>query len=184
MVSNQSTETTSKPQVTQLPSPSSRSVVRLNVNGVPKAVLVSAERRLLSVLRDELGLTGTKAGCEVGVCGACTVLVDGRPTSSCLLLAVQAHDSDVLTVEGLAANDRLRPLQEAFIEEGGFQCGYCTSGQLIMAAWLVLSDELPGMSDDEIREAMLGNLCRCTGYYGIMRAIDRVRNIESAREAL
>jgi aerobic-type carbon monoxide dehydrogenase small subunit (CoxS/CutS family) len=150
--------------------------IRLKVNGVSKSVLVSPDRRLLSVLRDELGLTGTKTGCEVGVCGACTVLVNGQPTSSCILLAVQAEDADVLTVEGLDRDERFRLLQQAFIDEGGFQCGYCTSGQLMTIASMVLSGSLPSMSDDDIRETMLGNLCRCTGYYGILRAIEKLRS--------
>jgi carbon-monoxide dehydrogenase small subunit len=149
--------------------------VTMRVNGVPRSLLVSPDRRLLSVLRDDLGLTGAKAGCEVGVCGACTVLVDGLPTSSCLLFAAQADDADVLTVEGLEKTPGLRRLQEAFIEEGGFQCGFCTSGQLVTAASLVLSGELDSMSEAEIQESMLGNLCRCGAYYGIQRAIEKAR---------
>jgi aerobic-type carbon monoxide dehydrogenase small subunit (CoxS/CutS family) len=149
--------------------------VTMTVNGVPRSLLVSPERRLLGVLRDDLGLTGAKAGCEVGVCGACTVLVDGRPTSSCLLFAAQADDADVLTVEGLEGTAELRRLQEAFIEEGGFQCGFCTGGQLVTAASFVLSGELDSMSEAEVQESMLGNLCRCGAYYGIQRAIGKVR---------
>lgn len=158
----------------------------LTVNGVQRSLLVTPDRRLLGVLRDDLGLTGAKAGCEVGVCGACTVLVDGRPTSSCLLFAMQADDTDVLTVEGLEDNPDLRRLQEAFIDEGGFQCGFCTSGQLVTAASLVLSGELSSMTETEIQESMLGNLCRCGAYYGIQRAIGKARaggkNEESVAE--
>lgn len=156
----------------------------LTVNGVQRSLLVTPDRRLLGVLRDDLGLTGAKAGCEVGVCGACTVLVDGRPTSSCLLFAAQADDTDVLTVEGLEATPALRRLQEAFVEEGGFQCGFCTSGQLVTAASLVLSGELDSMSEAEIQEEMLGNLCRCGAYYGIQRAIEKARAAEDETEAV
>lgn len=160
-----------------------RYALTLTVNGVQRSLLVAPDRRLLGVLRDDLGLTGTKAGCEVGVCGACTVLVNGLPTSSCLLFAAQADDADVLTVEGLEATPALRRLQEAFVEEGGFQCGFCTSGQLMTAASLILSGELDSMSEAEIQESMLGNLCRCGAYYGIQRAIEKTRATEEETEA-
>ncbi|RSD11723.1 (2Fe-2S)-binding protein [Amycolatopsis eburnea] len=149
--------------------------VSVTVNGKPRSLLVDGAARLLGVLRDELGLTGAKAGCAVGVCGACTVLVDGAPTSSCLTFAAQVDGAEVVTVEGLAAHPGLRALQEDFLAEGGFQCGYCTSGQLVTAASLVLSGELFGLSDADIRERMLGNLCRCGAYYGIVRAIEKAR---------
>jgi aerobic-type carbon monoxide dehydrogenase small subunit (CoxS/CutS family) len=155
----------------------SRRLIYLTVNGVPRSVLVSPEWRLLKVLRDGLGLTGTKVGCEVGVCGACTVLVNGLPTSSCLLWAFQASNSEVITVEGLTRFEDLRMLQRLFMEEGAFQCGYCTSGQLVSVAALVLSGALRTMSDSDIRLAMAGNLCRCTGYYGILRAIARMQAV-------
>lgn len=128
-----------------------------------------ADRRLIDVLRDDLGLTGTKEGCSIGVCGACSVLVGGELISACLLPAVFADGRAVTTVEGLANGDQLSPLQDAFIREGGLQCGICTPGQLIAATALLA--EHPRPSDDEIREGMMGNLCRCTGYYGITRAI-------------
>jgi aerobic carbon-monoxide dehydrogenase small subunit len=150
-------------------------IVHLTVNGVPRSVLISPGWRLVKVLREILGLTGAKVGCEVGVCGACTVLVNGQPTSSCLLWAVQAANAEVITVEGLSGSDDLRMLQRLFIEEGAFQCGYCTSGQLVSLAGLVLSGSLREMSDADIRLAMAGNLCRCTGYYGVLRAIQRMR---------
>jgi aerobic-type carbon monoxide dehydrogenase small subunit (CoxS/CutS family) len=152
-----------------------RCPVTLTVNGKPRSLLVNGDSRLLGVLRDELGLTGAKAGCEVGVCGACTVLVDGAPTSSCLAFAAQADGSEVLTVEGLEAFPALRRLQDDFISEGGFQCGFCTSGQLVTAASLILSGELAELSDEDIQEKMLGNLCRCSAYYGIMRAVVKAR---------
>lgn len=146
--------------------------VRLRVNGGDTATVVRADQRLAALLRDDLRLTGTKLACEVGVCGACTVLVDGRPTSSCITLAVQVDGAEVLTVEGLADQPDLAPLQEAFVSEGGMQCGFCTSGQL-MAAAAILRDADPSESDRAHRADQLdGNLCRCTGYYGILRAIE------------
>ncbi len=130
---------------------------------------MSADRRLIDVLRDDLGCTGTKEGCSIGVCGACSVLVAGELLSACLLPAVFVDGREVTTVEGLARGDELSPLQDAFIREGGFQCGICTPGQLIAATALLA--EYPRPSDAEIRDWMMGNLCRCTGYHGITRAI-------------
>jgi carbon-monoxide dehydrogenase small subunit len=126
-------------------------------------------RLLIDLLRYDLGLTGTKEGCSVGVCGACTVLIDGQVVSSCLTLAVMADGAEVLTIEGLAEGERLHPLQRAFIESGGVQCGICTPGQ-IMAAKALL-DVNPQPSKEEIQTWMMGNLCRCTGYYKIIEAI-------------
>ena len=152
----------------------SRHTIRLTVNGEARTVEVGAERLLLDVLREDLRLTGTKDGCSVGVCGLCTVIVDGSPMSSCLLLAVQVDGAQVRTVEGLTAGDApLGPLQEAFIDEGGFQCGICTSGQLMAATALLESD--PSPTEDRVKTWMMGNLCRCTGYYGIARAIAKAR---------
>jgi aerobic carbon-monoxide dehydrogenase small subunit len=130
---------------------------------------VRADRRLIDVLRDDLGATGTKEGCSIGVCGACSVLVDSELLSACLLPAVFVDGRTVTTVEGLAHGDELSPLQDAFIREGGFQCGICTPGQLIAATALLAEHARP--SDNEIREWMMGNLCHCTGYHGITRAI-------------
>jgi carbon-monoxide dehydrogenase small subunit len=130
---------------------------------------VRADRRLIDVLRDDLGATGTKEGCSIGVCGSCSVLVGGELLSACLLPAVFVDGREVTTVEGLAHGDELSPLQDAFIREGGFQCGICTPGQLIAATALLA--EHPRPSDEEIRGWMMGNLCRCTGYHGITRAI-------------
>jgi carbon-monoxide dehydrogenase small subunit len=144
--------------------------LRFRLNGERVEATVPAERLLIELLRDELGLTGTKLGCGVGVCGACTVLVDGRPMSACLLLAVHLDGTEVRTVEGLAGPDGvLTPLQEAFIRHGGFQCGICTAGQL-MAATALLA-ERPSPSEREIRRWLMGNLCRCTGYYQIVEAV-------------
>ena len=144
-------------------------MIRLTVNGTPREVGVSSHRTLLDCLRYDLGLTGSKEGCGVGVCGACTVLLDGKMISSCIALAVFADGREVTTVEGLAEDERLHPVQQAFIDSGGFQCGICTPGQVVAAKALL--DENPDPSDAEIREWMLGNLCRCTGYYQIIESI-------------
>jgi carbon-monoxide dehydrogenase small subunit len=141
------------------------------LNGARVEREVPAERLLIDLLRDDLGLTGTKEGCGVGVCGTCTILVDGAPMSACLLLAVQVEDRAVTTIEGIADGDRLTPLQEAFSTEGGVQCGICTPGQIVAASALLAERRHP--SDAEIREWMLGNLCRCTGYEGIVSAIKK-----------
>ncbi|MDX6495864.1 MAG: aerobic carbon-monoxide dehydrogenase small subunit [Gaiellales bacterium] len=142
----------------------------LNVNGVGYPVEVEPWRSLLSVLRDEVGLTGSKEGCDDSECGACMVLLDGRPVNSCSYLALQADGREVTTIEGLAAPDgELHPLQRAFLDQGGVQCGFCTPGMLISAKALL--DENPTPSEEEIRLALSGNLCRCTGYSGIVRAV-------------
>ena len=144
-------------------------VIRLTVNGAAHEIEVPTYRTLLDCLRNDLGLTGSKEGCGVGVCGACTVLVDGKMISSCIALAVFADGHDVTTVEGLAEDERLHPVQQAFVDAGGFQCGICTPGQVVSAKALL--DANPHPSDDEIREWMAGNLCRCTGYYKILESI-------------
>jgi carbon-monoxide dehydrogenase small subunit len=142
----------------------------LNVNGVGYPVEIEPGRSLLSVLRDEVGLTGSKEGCDDSECGACMVLLDGRPVNSCSYLALQADGREVTTIEGLAAADgELHPLQRAFLDQGGVQCGFCTPGMLISAKALL--DENPSPSEEEIRLALSGNLCRCTGYSGIVRAV-------------
>jgi carbon-monoxide dehydrogenase small subunit len=148
----------------------SQHTLRITVNGQPRSVAVAANRLLLHLLRDDLGMTGTKEGCSVGVCGACSVLVDGALVSACLLPAVMLDGAAITTVEGLAAEDgRLSPLQEAFIRHGGFQCGICTPGQLIAATALL--EENPHPSEAQVRAWMMGNLCRCTGYYQIVESI-------------
>ncbi|HEX3177023.1 MAG TPA: (2Fe-2S)-binding protein [Methylomirabilota bacterium] len=144
--------------------------VRLTVNGAAHAVTVEPRRTLADVLREELGLTGTHVGCEHGVCGACTVLWDGEPVRSCLLLGVQLDGASLTTVEGLADGDRLHPIQEAFWANHGLQCGFCTPGLLLTAKALLEAN--PDPSEDEIREAIGGNLCRCTGYHFIVQAIE------------
>ena len=144
-------------------------VIRLRVNGAARDVEVPTYRTLLDCLRNDLGLTGSKEGCGVGVCGACTVLLDGKMISSCIALAVFADGREVTTIEGLAEDERLHPVQQAFMEAGGFQCGICTPGQVVAAKALL--DTIPHPSEAEIREWMLGNLCRCTGYYKIVESI-------------
>lgn len=143
--------------------------LKLSVNGKEWQGSVPANRLLVDLLRYDIGLTGTKEGCSVGVCGACTVMVDGRIVSSCLALAGMADGCEVTTVEGLAGDARLAPVQQAFIEHGGFQCGICTPGQLVAAKALL--DEHPQPDEQQIKDWMMGNLCRCTGYYGIVRSI-------------
>jgi carbon-monoxide dehydrogenase small subunit len=143
--------------------------ISLRVNGKEHTLEVPPQRLLLDCLRYDLGLTGSKEGCSVGVCGACTVLMDGQIVSSCLTLAVRADGTDITTIEGLAQEGRLHPVQQAFIDYGGFQCGICTPG-MIMAAKALL-DTHPNPTEDEIKEWMMGNLCRCTGYYKILESI-------------
>jgi len=147
-------------------------VTRLRVNGVDHELEVEPRRLLADVLREDLGLTGTHIGCEQGVCGACTVLIDGQSARSCLTLAVQVDGAEIATVEGLAGAEGLRPLQRAFATEHALQCGFCTPGMLMLAADVI--QELAGADPSSIREAMGANLCRCTGYEGIVRAVARV----------
>lgn len=154
--------------------------VELTVNGMAHQVDVEARWLLSDVLRHQIGLTGTHVGCEHGVCGCCTVLLDGQPARSCLTLAVQADGSEITTVEGLAEEDgELHPLQESFMTHHGLQCGYCTPGFLIGA--LPLYERAADMSDEELRKAISGQLCRCTGYAGILAAIRGAVDIERAR---
>ena len=151
---------------------SSQSVrLRLLVNERPVELLVAPQRTLLEVLREDLRLTGTKHGCELGECGACTVLVDGTPELACLRLAVTCEGARIQTIEGLARGAALHPLQEAFADAGAAQCGYCTPGMLLVASELL--KRRPRPSRDEIRQAISGNLCRCTGYLRIIEAIER-----------
>ncbi|MCH8744520.1 MAG: (2Fe-2S)-binding protein [Chloroflexi bacterium] len=143
--------------------------ITLKVNGTSHELEVPTRRLLVDCLRYDLGLTGTKEGCSVGVCGACTVLVDGKMAASCLILAATLDGAEITTIEGLAQDGRLHPVQQAFIDYGGFQCGICTPGQIMAAKSLL--DLNPSPSEQEIREWMMGNLCRCTGYYKILESI-------------
>ena len=143
--------------------------IQFRVNGVDHQLQVPARRLLVDCLRYDLGLTGTKEGCSVGVCGACTVLIDGQMIASCITLAVAVDGADITTIEGLAEQGRLHPVQQAFIDHGGFQCGICTPGQVLAAKALL--DINPAPTDEDIREWMMGNLCRCTGYYGILESV-------------
>src|SRR5262245_51475755 len=146
--------------------------VDLLVNGEKRRVVVEPRKLLSDTLREDCGLTGTHVGCEHGVCGACTVLVDGRPARSCLIYAVQMVGSAIITIEGVAADGQLTPLQQALHEAHGLQCGFCTPGiVLTMQAWLA---ENPAPSEAKIREALSGNLCRCTGYHNIVAAVAAV----------
>jgi carbon-monoxide dehydrogenase small subunit len=149
---------------------SERVFIRLVVNGEPVEVTVPPHKTLLEVLREDLGLTGTKHGCELGECGACTVLVDGEPLLSCLALPVELEGREILTVEGLTDRDLPHPLQSAFAEMGAAQCGYCTPGILLASKALLDGNEEP--TREEIRESLSGNLCRCTGYHQIVDAVE------------
>ena len=146
-----------------------KQLIQLRVNGELHEVMVEPWKTLLQVIRDDIGLTGAKEACGTGECGACTVLVNGKPVNSCLVLAVEAQGKDILTIEGLAPRDKLHPLQDAFIQRGAIQCGFCTPGMLLSAKALL--DENPQPTEEEIREAISGNLCRCTGYNKIVEAI-------------
>ncbi|HEY0507966.1 MAG TPA: (2Fe-2S)-binding protein [Blastococcus sp.] len=145
-----------------------KQVVTLTVNGESHQVLTESRRTLADVLREEVGLTGTKLGCEHGVCGACTVLVDGSAVRSCLIFAVQAQNAEISTVEGLADDGKLDYVQQAFTDNHGLQCGFCTAGMLMSVHALLA--ENPDPTEDEIRLGLNGNLCRCTGYHNIVKA--------------
>jgi len=146
-----------------------KQAIQLRVNGEVYPLDVEPHWLLLDVLRDGLGLTGARRGCETGFCGACTVLLDGRPVHSCSVLAVRAQGKEITTIEGLARNGQLHPLQESFIQHGAIQCGYCTPGMILAAKALL--DENPHPTEAEVRAAISGNLCRCTGYVKIVQAI-------------
>ena len=148
---------------------SERSDITLTINGRAHAIRVEPRRTLVDAIREDCGQTGTHIGCEHGVCGACTVLVDGEPVRSCLMLAVQAAGREIRTVEGLANGDALHPLQQAFIENFALQCGFCTPGFLMLAAGVL--EREPDISDDDLVDVLSSNLCRCTGYQNIVKAV-------------
>jgi carbon-monoxide dehydrogenase small subunit len=154
--------------------------VQVVVNGVVRTATVEPRKTLADLLREDLGLTGTHVGCEHGVCGACTVILDGEAARACLVLGVQAHGSDVRTIEGLARDGVMNPLQEALWSSHGFQCGFCTPGMLMQISALLAEDSEPSESD--IRDALSGNLCRCTGYQSIVEGVLRAAGSGSARD--
>ena len=151
----------------------SKKSLQLTINGEPYELTVEPRTTLAELLREELHLTGTKEGCGIGMCGACTVLLDGKAIKSCLVLALKANGKEITTIEGLAAKGDIHPLQKAFIDHGAIQCGYCTPGMILSAKALL--DENPHPTEEEVRMAMVGNLCRCTGYVKILEAILSVR---------
>ena len=148
--------------------------MKLSVNGNIHEINAEQWRTLLDVLRNDLGLTGTKEGCGTGSCGACTVLLDGKAVNSCLMFVAEAEDREITTIEGLAGEEKLHPVQQAFIDAGAVQCGFCTPGVILTAKALL--DSNPNPTEAQIREAIAGNLCRCTGYDKIVRAIKSVNN--------
>ena len=148
--------------------------IAITVNGKPQELAIEPTDMLLDVLRNRLGMTGTNRDCSMGICGVCTVMLDGRPTSSCILLAAQADGCEVTTIEGIERDGRLSKLQEAFLRHGAVQCGYCTPGFIITATALL--EENPHPTRDAITDALRGNLCRCTGYKKIIEAVEEVSN--------
>ncbi len=152
-----------------------KELIALQINGVVHEVAIRPNWTLLELLRETVGLTGTKEGCNVGECGACTVLVDGRPLLACLTLASHCAGKKILTIEGLAENGKLHPLQQAFVDEGAIQCGFCTPGLVMMAKAILDQNPLP--TETEIRQGIAGNLCRCTGYTRVVKAIEQAARI-------
>jgi len=150
--------------------------VSITVNGVEHVLALDPRELLVYVLRERIGLTGTNVGCDTSSCGACTVLLDGESVKSCTLLGVQADGHEITTIEGLATNGTMHPVQQAFHEQHGLQCGYCTPGFVLAAVSLL--NETPNPSEDEIRNALEGNLCRCTGYHNIVRAVQAAAGVE------
>src|SRR5512135_733895 len=151
--------------------------INVTVNGSLEQVIVPSNMTLLRMLRETLSLTGTKNGCSAGECGACTVLMNGEPVNSCMVLAVECDGAEIVTVEGLAGDKQLDPIQDAIIEAGGVQCGFCTPGILISSRAFL--DRNPHPTDDEIREALVGNLCRCTGYVRIVEAVKKAARVKT-----
>ena len=158
----------------------SKVTVNFTLNGRAQSVEVEPRRTLIDVIRDECGLTGTHAGCEHGVCGACTIIVNGETVRSCLMFGSQADGADIRTVESLSKGDQLHPLQEAFVEHHGLQCGFCTPGFLMLAFGVL--EQKPDMDEEEMRDLLSSNLCRCTGYENILKAVkDAAQRMRAAR---
>ena len=157
-----------------------KSFIQLTVNGQPVDAAIEPNRTLLQFLREDLGLTGTKHGCGLGDCGACTVILDGQAGNSCLVLAIHANGREVLTIEGLAENGKLHPIQQSFVDKGSIQCGFCSPGMILSAKALL--DTNPNPTEQEIRMAISGNLCRCTGYQKIVEAIGEAAKIIQGME--
>ena len=147
----------------------SKTSITLTINGREHAIVVEPRRTLVDAIREDCGQTGTHIGCEHGICGACTVIVDGEPVRSCLMFAVQADGKKIRTVEGLAAGDKLHPMQQAFMDHHGLQCGFCTPGFLMLAVGVL--EREPDISDDDLLDVLASNLCRCTGYQNIIKAV-------------
>jgi aerobic carbon-monoxide dehydrogenase small subunit len=154
-----------------------KQLLSMTVNGEPVEVAITPNTSLLEVLREDLGLTGVKEGCSEGVCGACTVLMDGQPVRSCLTLALEAEGSSILTIEGLAEDGRLHVLQQAFVDKGAVQCGFCTPGMILSAKALL--DRQPRPTAQDIKRALAGNLCRCTGYQKILEAVTAAAGVHA-----
>jgi carbon-monoxide dehydrogenase small subunit len=155
--------------------------IKLIINENEYELLVAPNETLAQVIRGpQVNLTGTKQGCELGDCGACTVLLNGKPVNSCLVLAVQIDGSEIITIEGMSKNGEMHPIQKAFIEEGAIQCGFCSPGMILKAKFLL--DDNPSPTRHEIREVMVGNLCRCTGYFKIVNAIEKAAGILKIQE--
>jgi carbon-monoxide dehydrogenase small subunit len=153
--------------------------IQLTINNETYEISVRPKDILLDVLRDQIGLTGTKKGCDVGECGACTILMEGDPVNACLVLAIEADGKEILTIEGLSKDGQLHPIQQAFIDEGAVQCGFCTPGMILSAKALL--DKNPDCTQDEIKEGISGNLCRCTGYVKIVKAIETAATKKGAK---
>ncbi len=158
-----------------------KKTIQFTLNGQATRVEVPSHRLLLDLLRDQLGLTGTKEGCGTGDCGACTVFLNGKPVNSCLVLSGELDGADIVTIEGLKIGPELHPIQKAFLQDGGAQCGYCTPGMLMMSKALL--DENPNPTEEEIRFALSGNLCRCTGYAKIIQAVQDAAAMLRAKSA-
>lgn len=156
-----------------------RQLIQLIVNREPYEVMIKPSDTLMFVLREKLGLTGAKHGCDTGKCGSCTVLIDGKPVRSCLTLAISVKDREITTIEGLTTNGDLHPIQQAFIDHGAVQCGFCTPGMIMFAKYFL--EENPEPREEEIRKAISGNICRCTGYVKIVEAIQAAAKVMSKK---